>query len=373
MTHLKGLNRGKDDISNTIAAAKVARDRVTNLLAIELGNEPECKCLIICARQNLTSTDYTSDGQPIATKSSSWTPATDAASQNNWDILVGSAISNSSSKAIIQAGNSNDSPPKWGAAELIATENSTVKSYVKTYAHHNYPGGTLTSLMSHSSIVSNMAKFVPEVAAATNVGKEYVLGETNSVSGGGAAAVSPLFGAALWTMDYVLHAAVLDIKRTYFHHGTVGNCQYCFWGRYTMGAPYYGAYAATAAMAGGKYIQQLDDGKSNYAGYVIFDKKKKPLKALVYNSNFYNGSGTRGGVTFVLAGLALEKLTAKRLTAPSANSRVDQGGNPSFGGQAFVNGTCMISGLEDFEEVDIVNGTATFVVAASEALMVFLQ
>ena len=51
------------------------------------------------------------------------------------------------------------------------------------------------------------------------------------VSGGGAAGVSPTFGAALWTMDYVLRAVYTGISRIYFHHGTVGNCQYCFWGR----------------------------------------------------------------------------------------------------------------------------------------------
>lgn len=38
-----GLNRAKDDISNTIAAAKVAVSDIDNLLAIELGNEPECE------------------------------------------------------------------------------------------------------------------------------------------------------------------------------------------------------------------------------------------------------------------------------------------------------------------------------------------
>jgi hypothetical protein len=38
-----GLNRGKDNIENTIAAAKVAVAEIPNLLAIELGNEPECK------------------------------------------------------------------------------------------------------------------------------------------------------------------------------------------------------------------------------------------------------------------------------------------------------------------------------------------
>lgn len=41
-TVVVGLNRGKNNISNTIAAAKVAVSQVSNLLAIELGNEPEC-------------------------------------------------------------------------------------------------------------------------------------------------------------------------------------------------------------------------------------------------------------------------------------------------------------------------------------------
>ena len=107
--------------------------------------------------------------------------------------------------------------------------------------------------MSHSDIVSNVAIFDADVTAATGAGKEYVLGETNSgkihlmllsgnfrreavltraVSGGGAATVSPTFGAALWTMDYVLQAATSNIKRSYFHHGTIGLCYYCWWGRY---------------------------------------------------------------------------------------------------------------------------------------------
>jgi len=38
-----GLNRGKNNIQNTIDAAKVAVNGMSNLLAIELGNEPECR------------------------------------------------------------------------------------------------------------------------------------------------------------------------------------------------------------------------------------------------------------------------------------------------------------------------------------------
>lgn len=313
-------------------------------------------------------TDYSGAKQAIAVNAGSWTPAIDAASQNDWDIRVGTALN---TKSIIQAGNSNDSPPTWGAAELIAAENATAKSYVYDYAHHNYPGGTLTNLMSHKSISSNIAVFNADIAAAATTGKEYVLGETNSVSGGGAAGVSPLFGAALWTMDYVLRASLTNIKRTYFHHGTVGLCYYCFWGRYSMGAPYYGAYAATAAMAGGAYISALDAGSDNYAAYVIYDISKTPIKVLLYNSDFY-ASGTRGSETFVLSGLG-GNVKAKRLTATSANARVDQGGQMSFGGSTFANGTCVKGGEEVFESVSVTGGVGSFVVGASEALLVYLQ
>lgn len=44
-----GLNRGKNNISNTIAAAKVGVSQMSNLLAIELGNEPECECRLFIA------------------------------------------------------------------------------------------------------------------------------------------------------------------------------------------------------------------------------------------------------------------------------------------------------------------------------------
>jgi hypothetical protein len=149
-------------MANTIAAAKVVRKDMANLRAIELGNEPEY---------------YAGANQPVATAAGSWTPVADAKSQNNWINVVGQALD---TPAIIQAGNSNSDPPTWGAAELITQLNSTSRSYVHDYAHHNYPGGTVTSLMSHSGIVSNMKKFKADVAAAAAVGKEYVLGETNS-------------------------------------------------------------------------------------------------------------------------------------------------------------------------------------------------
>ncbi|KAI0017003.1 glycoside hydrolase family 79 protein [Xylariomycetidae sp. FL0641] len=350
-----GLNRGKNNIQNTIDAAKMAVGEMDNLLAIELGNEPEY---------------YPNNGQPIA--SGSWSPEVDARSQNNWAISVGSAMGK---RPIIQAGNSNDSPPKWGAAELIATQNDTVKQYVKTYAHHNYPGGSISSLMSHGGIASNLHKFDADIAAALQEGKQYVFGETNSVSGGGAAGVSPTFGAALWTLDYALRATWSNMSRTYFHHGTVGACQYCFWGRYSMGAPYYGAYAATAFLARAASLAALDDGADGYAAYVAFDADGEPLRALLLNSDYFAGGGGRGGQEFRLKGIGggAREVTAKRLTADSATARVDQGGMVTFGGQTFADGSCEVAGEEMLETLEVVDGTVTADVKASEALLVYLQ
>lgn len=97
------------------------------------------------------------------------------------------------------------------------------------------------------------------------------------------------------------------------------------------------------------------------------------MKAVLINSDYYNGTGTRVSETFVLGGLMSGKSTkAKRLTAGSALSRVDQGSNPSFGGQIVANGTCVIGGTETFETGTVGSaGTASFTVAASEALLIY--
>lgn len=121
-------------------------------------------------------------------------------------------------------------------------------------------------------------------------------------------------------------------------------------------------------MAGGASILALDEGKSNAAGYVVFNAGGNPMRVLLCNSYFYDGSGGRGNQTFVLGGLGGGRVRGKRLTAKGASERADQGGKMSFGGQSFVCRSCVISGDEVWESVDVVGGVATFVVGASEAL-----
>ena len=137
-----------------------------------------------------------------------------------------------------------------------------------------------------------------------------------------------------------------------------------------MGAPYFGAYFATMALAKADKIAPLDDGTTPYAAYAIY-QNSKPVKVLLYNSNYYT-NGTRSGQTFTLTGLSSSAVTAKRLTAASATSRVDQGSSPTVAGKKLVDGTCEISGSEVRDISTVSSGQVTFTVAASEALLVYL-
>ena len=206
-----------------------------------------------------------------------------------------------------------------------------------------------------------------------------------ATQGGGG--ISPTFGAALWILDYVMQTLIMGTNALYFHQGTIGNCkwlthfflscrslifqgQYCWWGRYDMGAPYYGAYFATMALADADQIAPLDSQTTAYAAYAIY-KSGAPVRVLLYNSDYYT-SGTRSSQTYTLSGISASSVTAKRLTAPYATSRVDYGQNPTVAGQTFANGTCDIQGTQSVETTTVSAGKATFTVAASEALLIYL-
>jgi hypothetical protein len=227
--------------------------------------------------------------------------------------------------------------------------------------------------MAHSAITANMASFRADIAAASAANKSYVFGETNSATGGGAAQVSPTFGAALWVADVSLRAVSEGVRRLYFHHGTVGNCQYCWWGRYSMGSPYYGAVFASAALGYGSFILPLDNGTDSYAAYATYSDQGRLMKVAIINTVTYNSTGIqRDGVVMMLCGLDEGTRSARRLTAKSALSRVDQGENPAWGGQSYANGTCKPTGTESLEVVEVSSGCARVQVGDSEAVLVYI-
>ncbi|KAG8631904.1 hypothetical protein KVT40_001044 [Elsinoe batatas] len=346
-----GLNRRLNNQPNTLAAAKEAVSAVPNLQAIELGNEPTF----------FTSSD------PIA--GGSWSASKDFDSQVSWQKAIGPALGK---KSIFSAGvyfGTNS----FNIQGLAAREGSALP-LVKDYCSHNYPQSSpnfnLTRLMNHAIIGQQISPYRAEYNAAKSQGKTYLMGETNSATQGGGG-ISPTFGAALWVLDYVIQSVILGLDSLYFHQGTIGNCQYCWWGRYSMGTPYYGAYFATLALAGSSQVAQLDNGLTSFGAYAIYSGTTVK-KVLLVNSNYYSGTGTRSSETFTLTGLSGASVTAKRLTAASAESRQDKGQRPTVGGQTFVDGTCAIQGAAVTESVTVTRGSASFRLQASEALLVYL-
>ncbi|KAF2226017.1 hypothetical protein BDZ85DRAFT_193194 [Elsinoe ampelina] len=358
-----GLNRRLNNQPNTLAAAKEAVSAVTNLQAIELGNEP----------------NFFSSSDPIA--GGSWSASKDFDSQVSWQNAIGPALGKSSifSAGVYFGTNS------FNIQGLAAREGSALP-HVKDYCSHNYPQSSpnfnLTRLMNHAIIGQQISPYRAEYNTAKSQGKTYLMGETNSVRAGyrakltreatqGGGGISPTFGAALWVLDYVIQSVILGLDSLYFHQGTIGNCQYCWWGRYSMGAPYYGAYFATLALAGSSQVAQLDSGSNSFGAYAIYSGTTVK-KVLLVNSNYYSGTGSRSSETFTLTGLSGASVKAKRLTAASAESRQDRGQKPTVGGQTFVDGTCAIQGAAVTESATVTGGSASFSLQASEALLVYL-
>lgn len=121
-TVVLGLDRGQNNISNAVNAAKAAKELIPNLYAFELGNEPDLFGYLAF---------------PIAPNPSTWTPATDAASEAQWQTAVGIALE---TQHIIQSGNYYLSPAhNYSAQYLLSSpaEEATGLKWIRTFSHHN--------------------------------------------------------------------------------------------------------------------------------------------------------------------------------------------------------------------------------------------
>lgn len=118
----------------------------------------------------------------------------------------------------------------------------------------------------------------------------------------------------------------------------------------------------------------LDDGTSAIGVYAVYSAANAPVRVLVINSNYFGGSGTRSVATVSLSGLTASQtnVRAKRMTAPNATSRVDQGAAVTIGGSASFTSTCSRSGTQGTEAVAVSGTGLTVSVSASEALIIFL-
>lgn len=257
----------------------------------------------------------------------------------------------------------------------------------RTWSTHQYQGAACGSvkptlagnLMNRTALIQAMQYDTAASAYAVAHGLPFVIGETNSIACEGAAGVSDVFGAAVWSVDYALYAASLNVSNMYWHMGT--GYIYSAWqatqnGTTTPGPRplYYGNWV-TATALGNSDVQVVPIvNTTNFGGYAIYSSKgrRSELQSVVLvNMDVFNSSSTpatqRSSVDFGIPANLVGKdciASVKRLTA--AGAEVKNG--ITFAGQTVaLNGT--ISGQESKETV--VNGVVN--VKASEVVVISLN
>ena len=133
-----------------------------------------------------------------------------------------------------------------------------------------------------------------------------------------------------------------------------------------MRAPYYGAYFATATMAGASRIAAIDSGNGPLGAYATYGRGGQLLRVAIVNTEFLSGGG--GSTAAVsLSGLSGRDVALRRLTAP--NAMVMGGKSPSFGGKSFQDGSCQATGESRIERRNIEEGKINLRIRSSEAVL----
>lgn len=176
--------------------------------------------------------------------------------------------------------------------------------------------------------------------------------------------MSDRFGAALWSINYVLYSATSDINRLYFHQGT--GWKYSAWlpvsvnslGSGVRGAYYSWLFTATALSGGGKQVEVISQSEF-FTAYAIYNSGKLESIVAINLEAYYQGD-TRSKIALKLPSHFADA-TVKRLTAPA----VDVYWGVTFAGQG-VDSSGKINGTLSNEDVK----GLTVGLGASEAVLI---
>ena len=164
--------------------------------------------------------------------------------------------------------------------------------------------------------------FLREFATvARRAGLEPRLSETNSVAKEGREGVTNSFGAALWTVDYLLAAAREGVTGVNLHN-QVDDCQsypvFCFPDPASRTSdtarvnPNYYAALLVSQVAGGRVLPVTTSGKAHVTAYAV-RMPSGQIKVIVTNLH----RRFRGPVTVRIKGADAGNASVQRLTGPS--------------------------------------------------------
>ncbi|KZV99803.1 hypothetical protein EXIGLDRAFT_723870 [Exidia glandulosa HHB12029] len=375
------VNLGNNTVGFAQAGIKAALEHIGlksgRLFAFELGNEA----------------DHYSWG---TTRPSTWASADYTSQFLGWTSYLSRNLS--IPQHMFVAGGFAEDPTSAApmTTRSIIAEGAESANTVKLYAQHTYQYSTcdpprdaiatLEHLVDHRNITAYLDLWRPQIAAAHELGREFTVGEYNSVSCSGKQNVTDGFGQAMWLADTILYGASIGIARLHLHQGATlvfqssnqangpGFSWYDLWyptesERYgaARAAPSFVAYLLLAEAVGRTdtaRIALLDLGSAapeQLAAYAIWEG---PALRRVVLLNM--APRTDAGSETAVVDLKIKTATVKRMTSAGGLEEKDST-KTTWAGQSFAQGVAV--GKEVVEKLE--DGKVT--VRGAEGVVVFLH
>jgi Glycosyl hydrolase family 79 C-terminal beta domain len=194
-------------------------------------------------------------------------------------------------------------------------------------------------MMNHGNIISQFTAWATQKQQSIAAGAPYLLGEMAAVGPQGLAGVTDVFGCALWSLDFLLYAATINVTRVLMHMTDVGNQS--AWQPIDVGGiapwvrPAYYGHIITSTLIGSNNdttiaeidirSQELQDYAGLASAYVVY-RGNTIYAAVVINMKEFNQTDTESSQTQlnftinVPPAYAGNSLTVFKLSAPGADS-----------------------------------------------------
>ncbi|KAI8996272.1 glycoside hydrolase superfamily [Trametes punicea] len=255
------------------------------------------------------------------------------------------------------------------------------------------PQTVFAEYLTHSSGQGIVSAYLNTSSIAQQLGKEFVMFETNTASCGGFPGVSDSFGAALWAVDYGLQMAYSNFTGALLHVGgqnvsynpfTPPPTNLSLFDQWSVGPIFYSTLFIAEALGTTNTSRVVDlsanGGNEFTPAYAIYEEQALARIALVNYMNSQDGVGNYtvelsiGGVQVGEPNDTPTQVKVKYLLAPSVSEKEQiTWANQTFGGRFQADGR--LSGTEVIQTISCNQGanTCQIPVPAPGAALVFIS
>ncbi|OJT11294.1 Beta-glucuronidase [Trametes pubescens] len=277
------------------------------------------------------------------------------------------------------------------AMEHYPDQNCAAEFPDGTFGPIKDPQTVFPNYLTHASGQNLVKPYLNTAGIAQQLGKEFMMFETNTASCGGFPGVSDSFGSAIWAVDYGLQMAYSNFTGALLHVGgqnvsynpfTPPPTNLSVFDQWTVGPVFYSTLFMAEALGTTNSSRVVDllpnDANPFTPAYAIYEEHALARIALI---NFMDGQTAGYNVTLSIGGNQVgepndtpAQVKVKYLLAPSVSEKEQiTWANQTFGGRFQADGR--LSGQEFIQTITCDQGanTCQIPVPAPGAALVFLS